>query len=137
MKDFLFKNKKYILIGVVVLVVGYYIYRQGKKYVPKDVVLPPDIQPGGATNFNAGSFTDAVYDDVYCYFCLHSATPYNNILTLSNSELVAVYNDWNKRYFSKDNETLVAALLKESSINQIWLNAVKNVIERYKSLGLS
>lgn len=136
MWEFLNKNKRYIFVIIVAGGILYYVYTQGKNKSPKDVVLPPDIQPNGASNYNPGTITDRIYNDINCVFCLHTSAPYDEALKLSNSQLVSVWNDWNKRYWKKNKETLSAALLGESSINQIWGNVTKTLVDRYKSLGL-
>lgn len=139
--NFFLKYRTQIIILVIVLVIILTIYflgkHAGKKYVPKEVPLPADTQPGEMKNFNPGTYTDAVKDELYG-FGFRSAGPYNELLTLSNSQFVAVYNDWNKRYFEKHNETLPGAIKAEMGTvwNYSWVTAVGAVLERCSKLGL-
>ena len=138
MKNFLLSNWKIILVVVVVIILLIFVYKKGRKWVPKQVKLPPDTQPGGAINFNPGTYTDAIFKDIDCVFCTHKIKPYADLNALSNSQLVAVYNDWNQRYFSEYNETIVQAMSGELSfLGYTWAQTVKLVIERYKSINLN
>jgi hypothetical protein len=126
------------LFLLLVMVLGVYFLgrKSGKKYVPDEVELPPDTQPGGATNFNPGPVTDAIYRDIYSWG-LRSTQPYRDALNLSNSQLVAVYNDWNKRYFQKDKETLPQAIAGERTLwNYDWTITAGALLSRFKSLNL-
>lgn len=136
-----FKNKWFWIV-VVVLGIILFIYfsgrAAGRKFVPKDVIIPSDTQPIGSTgNFNPGPYTDAVYNDINT-FLPHSTAPYDDLIKLSNSQLVAVYNDWSQRYYSKSNETMVQALKGESSLfNVAWVYGVDAVLKRFASLNLT
>jgi hypothetical protein len=139
-----FKSTLIIIIVVLVILVSIFLLGRykGKKYVPKEVSLPSDTQPinggGVSTSFNPGPYTDAIASDVYDFFSLHSSQPYNDVLALSNTQVVAIYNDWNKRYFSKHNETLPAAIKAESTgWNYSWVTATGALITRLTKLGLN
>jgi len=127
-----------IIIVIVIIIIIYLIYRAyKKKYVQaKDVVLPPDTQGGNITNWNAGSYTDAIYNDVNDVFTPHSSLPYESANKLSNSQLVAIYNDWNARYKSKfDNKDIIDAVLGEFTwVNYDWRLAAGAFTERMKTL---
>lgn len=136
------KYRWYIIGGAILLIalILYLVYRAGKKYVPGPVILPPDTQPGGITTFNPGTYTDAIHTDITCYFCVHSSTPYADANALSNSQIVAIYNDWNKRYFEEDKETIVQAIKKERDtfgLNFAWQYSAGTLITRFESLGLN
>lgn len=136
------KYKWWIIGGAILLIalILFLVYRAGKKYRPETVILPPDTQPGGATTFDASSYTDAIHTDVTCYACLHSSAPYADANALSNSQIVAIYNDWNKRYYQEDNETIVQAIKGERDtfgLNFAWQYNAGTLVSRFQSLGLN
>lgn len=135
------KYKWWIIAAVILLIIILiYVYYQGKKYRPSTVILPPDVQPGGATTFDPSTYTNAIHTDVTCYFCMHDSTPYADANALSNSQLVAIYNDWNKRYYEEDSETIVQAIKGERDtfgLNYAWQYIAGTLISRYESLGLN
>lgn len=138
-----FKNKWFWIILVVIGII-LFIYLSGraagKRFVPKDVQIPIDTQPDGSTStFNPGPYTDAIFNDIDEIFGFHSSVPYEALNKLSNSGLVAVYNDWNRRYYSKDNETIVQAIQGEIAIINPFsdFGGIKRaILQRYESLNL-
>jgi hypothetical protein len=129
-----------VLTIAVIAVIWYWAYHSGKKYVPKDVELPGDTSSGGTT-FNPRKYTDAIADDLYTYLgaLSHSATPYLEANKLSNSQLAAVWNDWNHRYFEKHNEDLMQAIQADSGIDTVlytsdWVIATRMLKNRLKSI---
>lgn len=127
-----------VVIGIIIIIAVIYILgrRSIKNRIPKDVELPPDTQPGDQTNFNPGPFTDAIYEDISEIIGVHDSQPYQALLGLSNSQLVAVYNDWNQRYYNKYKQTLTQAIAGESSVwNYSWLSVAGTLIDRLKSLN--
>lgn len=128
-----------IIVIVVILIIYFWGKRNGKKYTPKEVTLPSDLQGAGVpTNWNPSSITDDIYEDLDEIVGVHSAIPYENALTLSNSQLVAVWNDWNKRYFNEfGNKNIVQAIKGETSLwNYDWALATANLVNRYATLNL-
>lgn len=127
-----------IVIIVIIIIVIYLIYRSYKnRYVQaKDVVLPPDTQGGNITNWNPGQYTDAIYNDLNDTVSFHSAQPYTDVLGLSNSQTVAIYNDWNDRYKSKfDNKDLISAMEGDFTIwNYSWYTAISTLHNKLKIL---
>lgn len=127
-----------IVVSIIIIITVIYILgrRSIKKQIPKDVELPSDTQAGGQTNFNPGPFTDAVYEDITEIIGTRDSVPYQNLLGLSNSQLVAVYNDWNQRYYSKVKQTLTQAIADEMTIwNYSWVTVAGTLIERLKGLN--
>ena len=81
---------------------------------PKEVKLPADLDEDSGKYWNPGPITDGLYEDIYAGpFSTRNVKPYRDALQLSNSKLAAVMNDWNRRYFKKDNETLSDAISGE------------------------
>lgn len=104
---------KWILLAIIItaIVIYYFGKKAGQAVAPKTVTLPGDIIGPGGNQFNPGPYTDGMYNDIYGgLFTPRDSTPYANALNLSDSQLVAVYNDWNNRYWAKDNETIIDAL---------------------------
>lgn len=135
-------SPKAILIAIAaILVVVAIIYflgkKAGKRITPQEVELPSDIQPNEVSSFNPGPFTDAIFEDVNETFGFRDAQPYNQALGLSNTQLVAVYNDWNNRYFNKAHKTMTKAIQDETTIwNYSFISAAQTLIDRLKSLKL-
>jgi len=127
-----------VIIIVAIIVILYLLYRAYKnRYVPaKDVQLPSDTQAGGITTWNPGQYTDSIFEDLDEVAGVHEAKPYTEALNLSNSQMVAIYNDWNSRYKSKfDNKDIIAAIEGEWTVwNYSWTTAAGNFITRMKTL---
>jgi hypothetical protein len=127
-----------LLIGGFIWLIYYLGRRSWLKEQPKDVELPGDVQPvGQGSSFNPGAYTDALERDIYGKLSTRSSKPYNDVLALSNSQVVAIHNDWNKRYYHKHKETIYQALSREYTIwNLFWLNAAGALMARLASLNL-
>lgn len=140
---FIIKYKWVIIAIIVLLIIIYIAYRQGKSYRPGAVKLPPDIQ-GNSGNSGGGLFdptqyTDDIWTDIDCIFCFHDPAPYNKALTLSNTQLVAIWNDWNRRYYEKaGNKNFCQSIDGEGGYtsSQAWYNAARTLHDRFISLGL-
>lgn len=148
MKAFWEKYSEWIIIIALIIIAIVIIYfmgrKQGKKYTPDDVDLPPDTQPVGTdgsslSTWNPGPITDAIAADLSEFWGSHDAQPYNDALALSNSQLVAVYNDWNHRYFNDfDQKTLIGAIQDDwTAWNYSWATATSTLVQKLKSLGLN
>lgn len=139
MKDFNPKSIAIVILIILVIVAVIYFLgrRAGKKQTPQEVELPSDIQPNEIVSFNPGPYTDAIFEDVNETFGFRDAEPYNQALGLSNTQLVAVYNDWNQRYFNKVGKSLTKAIQDETTLwNYSFISAAKTLIDRLKSLKL-
>lgn len=141
MKQFWTKNSGLIITIVIILIIVGIIYYVGKhagtKYKPMDIVIPPDIQaPGTPGIYNPSPITDAIYEDVSEKFGVHETEPYAAALKLSNSQLAAVYNDWNQRYSEKfDHKTIIQAIQGEYTIwNYDWKIITGQLVNRFKTL---
>lgn len=130
-------NKWFWIVLITIIIIIIVVYKYKHKYVAaKDVQLPSDTQAGGITTWNAGQYTDAIYNDLNDVASLHDSKPYTDALSLSNSQVVAIYNDWNDRYKSKfNNKDLISAIEGDFTIwNYSWATAAGNLVERLKSL---
>jgi len=134
--------KVYIIVGLIVLAIVLAIFffgrYKGKQYTPDTVQLPPDTQGlSTPSNWNPGTITDALHADLYSVFALRNYQIYDDTAALSNSQLVAVHNDWNKRYFNEEKETLRQAIDAEVTAFDTGLRARMNIVkDRLKTLGL-
>lgn len=141
MKEYWKKNSGIIITILIVLavtgIIWYFAKRSGKKYVPKDIVIPPDTQPNGTSGvYNPGPITDGIYEDLDEVIGVHESEPYTAAMKLSNSQLAAVYNDWNQRYAKDfDNKTIIQAIEGDfSAWNLSWASVVDNLLIRLRSL---
>jgi len=138
------KEYKNILIAlvvtvIIVLIIYFVGKRAGKQYTPSEVELPPDVPTGGNYTFNPGPYTDALHEDINEMWGLRDKKAYTNLLNLGNSQLIAIYNDWNKRYYSEDNETLTQAISGEYFGISVydWRPIVTQLLDRLKALNLN
>jgi hypothetical protein len=139
MKNFSPKNIAIVIVVILIIVAIIYFLgkKAGKKTTPQEVELPSDIQPNEITSFNPGPYTDAIFQDVNELFGFRDAEPYNQALGLSNTQLVAVYNDWNQRYLNKVGKTMTKAIQDETTLwNYSFISAAKTLIDRLKNLKL-
>jgi hypothetical protein len=142
------KTKKQMVIGLLVFAAILFIYFKGKAAgklgKAKKVKLPNDIIGGGSnTDPNTGqiingskirSISVALHDDMNGYNVTgHDMTPYKDWVTLSNTGFVAVYNDFNKQYFSEGNGTL-----KEWIVDEMYRDSLVDdiILPRMASLNL-
>ena len=136
------KNKGIVItIFIILVIIGviYYLGKgAGKKYVPNDIVIPPDTQSSGSPSvFNPGPYTDAIHEDLDEIWGVHEAKPYAAANKLSNSQLAAIYNDWNKRYAKDfDSKTIIQAIEDEKTILIFsdWAVVAGQLVNRFKTL---
>lgn len=134
--------KVYIIVGLIIIAILLAVFfigkYKGKQYAPDTVKLPSDTQGTSVpSNWNPGTITDALHYDLYCKACFRNTQPYIDASALSNSQVVAVHNDWNQRYFSENKETLRQAMDAEfTAFNSAADTAMGILKEKLKSLGL-
>lgn len=117
-----YKNKDLIKYGIgalVVLILSVFFIGKALGKIkgggkPDKVKLPGDTHPGQeGKDWSPGPVTDAVKNLIYSWVG-RNVEPLSNLLELSNTQFVAVWNDWNKRYYKLDDETLKTALEGEN-----------------------
>lgn len=128
------------IAGIALILVFFFIGKSyGKSIPPKPVTLPNDngSSTGQAPDIKIMQITDALKEDIYSWFTRDSA-PYVELMGLSDTDFVRVYNDWNARYFSKDNQTLKQAIEGEflSSTSFTFYNLKPQLMERFQRLSL-
>lgn len=133
------------IAGIILILVFFFVGKALGKSTPPDMVpLPNDPGAGGtgATGQlpSAGitAITDSLYDDIYSIWTRDSQ-PYIDLMALSDTDFVRVYNDWNARYYSKDQQTLKQAIDGEwlSATSFTFYNLKPQLMQRFSRLGLA
>jgi hypothetical protein len=117
-------NKKYlyIAIGVLLLLVllGWYFYRQGKKTVTLQSApgeLPGNPTSGnvvGASNDEIKRIANGLYGDMKgLNLNGHMYDPYNAAVLLNDADLIKLYNTFNTLYQQDSGETLTSWISNE------------------------
>jgi hypothetical protein len=151
MKKLWVKYKTKIVIGAFILVAFIIIYIMVRKKAIKDAVPETVDIPdgnGGSESFNPGPYTDAIYKEVDRDNRIsgRNLKPHIDLLELSNPKFVAVFNDWNTRYFQKEKRSLIQRYQDESGYGFPYslidsdhgaFNEIKQkIIDRAKTLSL-
>ena len=117
-------QKKYIIIGISVLlflvILSYIFYRKGKKQVTLQS-LPGELpgNPGsgnvtGASNDEIKRIANALYADMKGFNLTgHNYEPYNQAVLLNDTDLIKLYNTYNKLYQVESGETLTQWIANE------------------------
>ncbi len=151
MKKIWEKYRIQIIIGVVIVVLFIIIYITVRKKALKDAV-PETVQipseNGGTESFNPGPYTDAIYREVDKDNRIYGRDlkPHFDLLQLSNPKFVAVFNDWNTRYFSKAKRSLIQRYQDEygygwpyswaDSDHGSFTDVKQKILDRAKDLNL-
>ena len=102
-----------VIVGAVILLIVIFFVGKayGKKTPPKKLPDPGDIVDD-VTTYDPTAMTDKLWGDIdgISWLYNHDIDIYNELITLSDTNLVKVMNDWDKRYFSKHSETLLQAI---------------------------
>jgi hypothetical protein len=140
-------SKTTIILIVVIVVIGfivfiYFIGRRSAKVKIEQVPLPTDQPNGSQINSSDAShvrqISQAIHDDLSgISWGFHNAQPYNDMLSLSDTLFVAVYNDFNN-LFSAENDGTMRDWLKSDYawIGSTWSTVVNSVLLRMDKLGL-
>jgi len=136
------KLKVIAVIIVVILIAAIILYRTGKKKGQSEGVIniskPPEDGGGKLTIDEINVLVKSIYDDMAgVNFAGHDIETWKKILSLSNTDFVKVYNEFNNDYQVKSKESLKSWLQNESSYLQPQWDLVKQtVIERMNNLNL-
>lgn len=103
--------------------------------------LQPLSDPGTSTAvggvWDPTATTNALRQDCYGWG-FRNKPLYATVASYSNGRLVAIYNDWNARFYSEKGETLVQAMEAENYGWDLWDTVAadaRNIINRLKSLS--
>lgn len=94
---------------------------------------PPHIEAGAEITPKIRQYTDSLDQDIYEKWGTRNSAIYATVAVLPNADLSAIYNDWQERYYSKDNQTLVQAMEDETYYFETKKNA-NTIISRLKTL---
>lgn len=142
-KDLLKKVGTIVLL-IVVLVISWQVYKKIKFTVqqPRPIPLPDDNPLGPFQgSFNPVPLTEKLYQDIRGWKFFNNYEPWKELSALSDTQVVQVMNEWDKRYFSTWGETLLEAFSGElrykvntwfSSAN--FLNVLRQRLERLEKL---
>jgi hypothetical protein len=117
------KQKMYLIIGVVVsiLVIGILIYKSGKKKGSvEQAALPDDMPILSASGAKIGTLTtdqaktvrelsQKLFTEIDSWGTVNDE-PFKQLVELSDTLFVAVYNDYSKNYYSKTKKTLAQSI---------------------------
>lgn len=112
----------------VIFVVGFavYFYLKGRKKgkeaatqaIKEDLIVTVDtklVTTGGKT-WDPAPLTDTLYADIYSSWVTpRNKEPYELLLAINDEKFKMVHNDWLKRFFDKDQETLKVAISNEQT----------------------
>jgi hypothetical protein len=133
MKD---KAPMYLVIAlVIILVIIFFVGKSyGKNLPPKSIADPKD-NADGTTNYNPTALTDSLFNDIegISWLTYHDTDPYINLNKLSDTNIVVVMNDWDKRYYNKHKETLFEAIGNEYYL-PTQIETIYAVMDRLRKL---
>lgn len=139
----LVQNPWFWLVAVVLIAIAYAIYDMetkggkvsaGTKNLETTVTDAYGNVSTTTYQFNPRPYTDRLKETINSWaFGLSDAKPYHDLLALKNSEIVAVAQDWNDRFFREKQETLLQA------INGEWLgdDLLARINQKFASLNIS
>ncbi len=147
------KYKTYMIvigIAVVVIAVIYFIGRKAGKnasYNPWQAPLPEDAPHGTGLLVVDGAKVRTIADDLYAdldkwdwnpFTMVRDVDVYKRFNSLSDTEFVAVYNDWNARFSSEFNgKSLLVVIKGEYSWGLGQFNSLRDsILQRCDRLKL-
>ncbi len=146
-KNFKGDEKRSMIFALVAFILSWLITRQlvskavEAETKPDPVIYNPNNTGGGSIgngnsnpNFNPRPLTDALQQDIYEVWGIRNNSIYEQVAALNDIELLAVYNDYTDRYYSKDSETLIQAMNGEI-YDPIFLPEPEQIIKRLTRLG--
>ena len=130
-----------IIIGVVIFIILYIIYRQGVKsgkFGKPTRVKPPEdeLNISGA---EIRRISTALYNDMEGFnWGGHEPEPYEDLSRLNDTSLAVVYNDFNDQYATLEEGTLYEWLQGESFTDFETANTVEQtILPRMVKIGLT
>ncbi len=135
--------KIYIIGGVILLfaVLGIYIYTKGKKKGAVNVNLSaPNTDKGGAlaSESEIRQLSEQIHSDLdgANFFASHSSDLYNRVLSLSDTDLTRLYNQFNQTYEVESQESLVQWVSDEYAVpGSAWETSKNAMLSRFAKLN--
>jgi hypothetical protein len=127
-----------IIVIVLIMIIAAYFYYQGKKTttIAKVPVDNPDgtNNPSGVGDGVISQISGDLHSDMNGWNILgHNVTPYQQLVALSDTDFVRVYNLFNTNYEPASKETLIGWINDED----FWNKDVQNsILERAARLDL-
>ena len=132
------------IVFVIIVAVGIYFYTRGKKTV---TIQPPpmddpnstgaDNNPGGVGSASILKLVGELYAAMKGVNVDTDVTPFNDLMELSDTDFVNVYNTFNSKYQKDSGETLYEWVYNEKAGWFSDFGAVKkSVLNRMKRLNL-
>lgn len=105
------------IAAIILLLVIFFVGKSYGKNKPPTAIADPN---DGNTIFDPTSYTDRLYTDInglrlpIIHWFRDDSEIWKLVTSLSDSNLVKIMNDWDKRYYSKWKQTLATAVAAES-----------------------
>lgn len=143
------KTLRQWVIWIVVAIILFFILRWAFRKLGRFFYTPhfeSMIVGGGEVdpNWSAKGYTDAMWNAVDSWWGWFSIEDKENaardISQLNDNEKIAVWNDWQNRYYNKDGQTIEEAMLGERTVPVLVFgepNYWENVLADWNRLNLS
>lgn len=145
------KKKTGLIIGGVILlllILFYLAYRKGKKTVTLAKLPVDDPKLGQQSSAVGGAVVSQIVTDLYNdmkgvnWFAAHNIEPYNQLMSLSDTDFTKAYNFWNTKYQVQEggglDNTLTGWIKSQSSIWYSPFETVRTaILKRLGKLNLS
>ena len=111
------QGKDYKFVGITAAITFLLLYIVTSQFTRQVLLSGPSAVPtgGGCDDFDPTPYTDAIQDDIYSLFSFRQTQPYKKLLSLADCQVISVWNDWNRRYYDLDQETLRVAMSNEKT----------------------
>ncbi len=126
-----------VIVFLIIALISFHFYRKGKKTTT--IVQPPaDNGTGPAVNVPTTTIT-AIANDLHTdmdgfNFSGHDVKPYQELMALSNTDFVRVYNTFNTLFQGPSGQTLREWIESES---YAFDDVVESIIQRFNALNIS
>lgn len=97
---------------------------------------PPVPTGGGCDTYSPNSLAKQLKEDIDCSLCLRDRSLYQELISLSDCQLITLYNHWNKEY-SDDFGSLPIAIKGEGNYwDKQFKTQQEAIADRFSRLGL-
>lgn len=124
----------YAVGGIVLVAIIFAMITMSKNNNPTAGTKTYTDENGNQVSFNPRPYTDNLKDEIYSYrtsvFAIQK--PYEDLYNLNDTEFALVAEDWNKRYYQLDKETLRQAIYNEWNIS-----LQTEIQDKFKRLNIS
>lgn len=142
------KNKTLLFIIIIALIIiGIFIAgkKAGKRKIPKETKLPTDGQgipiqgydpKGNPVPWSPGALADEAFEvlDGIWDSPEDKEALFNKLMAITDDQLVAVFNEFNRKHYTDDEGTLLKWIIEEWNVS--WGSIRPVLIDRMKRLEL-